>query len=104
MKKYKLLNIKDLAERWQKTELTIRRYVLDGIITPCEGVPGVMFSPEYIAKLEGIELKKISPFEFKKLELERDLYKKENEKLKSIITNVLAEGSKMFEAKKEEEI
>lgn len=103
MNNYKLLTVADLAERWKKTELTIRRYVLDGIITPCKGVPGVMFSPEYIAKLEGIELKKISPFEFKELELERDLYKKENEKLKGIITNVLAEGSKMFEVKKGEE-
>ncbi|WP_054198890.1 hypothetical protein [Clostridium baratii] len=102
MKNYKLLTVSDLAERWKKTELTIRRYVLDGIITPCEGVPGVMFSPEYIAKLEGVELRKISTFEFKKLEYERDLYKKENEKLKNIITNILAESSKIFELNKED--
>lgn len=92
----KLLTVRDLAERWQKTELTIRRYVADGILTPCKGVPGTMFAPSYIAKLEGVELERVSPLEKRRLENERDMYKKRYEELINILTNILSESSKVI--------
>ena len=100
----KLLTVRDLAERWQKTELTIRRYVADGILTPCKGVPGTMFAPAYIAKLEGVELERVSPLEKRRLETERDMYKKKYEDMKAIITNVLIEVSKVIKIPKENEL
>lgn len=80
-----LLTVSDLAKRWQKDERTIRRYIADGTITPCKGVPGVMFHPKYIAELEGIELEKHSVFEFRKLQNSNTELKKENEELKSAL-------------------
>ena len=41
----KLLSVKDLSIRWQKDEGTIRRYIKEGILSPCNGVPGMMFHP-----------------------------------------------------------
>lgn len=64
----RLLTVKDLASRWQKTELTIRRYVSEGILVPFKGVPGVMFAPSYIIELEGVKLDRLSSIERKKLE------------------------------------
>ncbi|MEG1009560.1 MAG: histidine kinase [Clostridia bacterium] len=64
----KLLSVKDLANRWQKDEGTIRRYVREGILTPCKGVPGMMFTPLYIANLEGVKLERFSPIEKRRLE------------------------------------
>ena len=98
----KLLTVRDLAERWQKTELTIRRYVADGILTPCKGVPGTMFAPAYIAKLEGIELERFSPLEKRRLENEINMYKKKYEDMKEIITNVLIEVSKIMKVPRED--
>jgi transposase len=63
-----LISVKDLSIRWQKDEGTIRRYVKEGILTPCSGVPGMMFHPNYIAKLEGVELERFSPLEKRRLE------------------------------------
>lgn len=78
----KLFSIKDLSIRWQKDEGTIRRYVKEGVLSPCKGVPGMMFHPKYIAKLEGIELERFSPLEKRRLENEIEKFKRENEKLK----------------------
>ncbi|MBY0756497.1 histidine kinase [Clostridium sardiniense] len=85
----RLLTVKDLASRWQKTELTIRRYVSEGVLTPCKGVPGVMFAPSYIRELEGVKLDKMSPTERKRLEdriikLEK-IIQLQSEKLSEII-------------------
>lgn len=52
----KLLSVKDLSIRWQKDEGTIRRYVKEGILSSCKGVPGMMFHPSHIAQLEGVEM------------------------------------------------
>lgn len=92
----KLFTVKDLAERWQKDEGTIRRYVREGILTPCKGVPGMMFSPAYIAKLEGIELERFSPVEKKKIERERDAWKFKYDELSSVLANILGEASKII--------
>lgn len=92
----KLLSVKDLADRWQKDEGTIRRYTREGILTPCKGVPGMMFAPSYIAELEGVELERFSPIEKKRLETDRDVYKMKYEELKSILSNILSESAKFI--------
>jgi transposase len=81
----KLFSVKDLSVRWQKDEGTIRRYVKDGILTPCKGVPGMMFHPKYIAELEGIELERFSPLEKRRFENEITKLIKENEVLKTTL-------------------
>lgn len=80
-----LLTVINLAKRWQKDERTIRRYIADGILTPCKGVPGIMFHPKYIAELEGVELDRFSPFEKRKMQNELDNLTKENEELKKLL-------------------
>ncbi|MBS5984532.1 histidine kinase [Clostridium butyricum] len=80
-----LLTVNDLSKRWQKDERTIRKYIADGTITACKGVPGVMFHPKYIAELEGIEFEKFTQLERKKMQNENNALKKENEELKSLL-------------------
>jgi transposase len=83
-----LLSVKDLSKRWQKDEGTIRRYVAEGIIVSCKGVPGMMFHPQYVSKLEGIELDKFSPIERRRMQGEIDelqqLVKLQNEQLRKV--------------------
>lgn len=81
----KLLTVAELSIRWQRDEATIRRYVREGTLTPCEGVPGMMFHPEYISKLEGVELERFSPLEKRRLERELESATIENKRLKEII-------------------
>ena len=73
----KLISVKDLSIRWQKDEGTVRRYVKEGILTPCKGVPGMMFHPSYISKLEGIELERFSPIEKRRMEKDIEALKKQ---------------------------
>ncbi len=80
-----LLTVNDLAKKWQKDERTIRKYIADGTITACKGVPGVMFHPKYIAELEGIEFQRFTQLERKKMQNENNALKKENEELKSLL-------------------
>lgn len=83
-----LLTVKDLAKRWQKDENSIRRYVNDGVLTTCKGVPGVMFHPKHIAELEGVEIDKFSP-------LERRRLLQENKALKEIVNSLMGQLNKI---------
>ncbi|MBB6622175.1 histidine kinase [Clostridium gasigenes] len=93
----RLITVNDLAERWQKDKTTIRRYVAEGILMPCKGVPGVLFTEIYISSLEGVELNKLSAFERRRLETELEKANKQNAELKNILSKVLAESSKVIE-------
>ncbi|SHK38080.1 hypothetical protein SAMN02745163_03716 [Clostridium cavendishii DSM 21758] len=92
----KLFSIKDLSIRWRKDEGTVRRYVRDGILTPCKGVPGMMFHPRYIEQLEGVELERFSPIEKKRLEKELEELKMQNANLRKVLGNILVESSKII--------
>ncbi len=81
----KLFSVKNLADRWGKDEGTIRRYVKEGILTPCSGVPGMMFHPQYISKLEDVEIERFSPLEKRRMEREIELKNKEIEELRNIL-------------------
>jgi len=86
-----LLTKKDLAKRWQVTERTIDTWRKEGIITRCKGIPEIRFSEQHIAELEGITLEKFSPLEKRKIENELEKLKTENEKLKGILSLILAD-------------
>jgi len=90
----KLLTKADLATRWQVSEQSIDDYRTKGIITAVKGLPSVRFNPQHIAEIEGTKLDKFSPLERKKLEIQIEILKKENELLKQIIKNILSEALK----------
>lgn len=96
MEEITLLTVKDLAKRWKTNDTSIRRYVADGILTPCKGVPGVKFHPKYISELEGVEIERFSPLEKRRLERENEELKNKYESVKRILSLILAESSKVI--------
>ncbi len=87
----KLLTQQDLAKRWQVTVRAIENWRKDGVLQPAKGLPVIRFAPQYIAELEGVDLKKTSPLAVKRLEREIEQLQQENERLKGVIARVLAE-------------
>ncbi|MEN6618169.1 MAG: hypothetical protein ABFC28_01495 [Rikenellaceae bacterium] len=92
----KLLTRQDLADRWQVSLRTIDDYKKEGIIQPVKGIPATRFTEQHILELEGVKLDRMSPLERRRLEADIEKLKKENIKLKSILTNVLAETSQVI--------
>ena len=92
----KLLSQKDLAERWQVTEESIRNWRNDGIIQQAKGVPVIRFTMQHILELEGVKLEKFSPLLKRKMERELEELREENQRLKKIIGNILAETSQVI--------
>lgn len=86
----KLLTQKDLAERWQVSVKAIEGYRKEGIITPVHGIPSIRFNPQQILELEGTKLERFSPLERRRMEKELEQLKQENEKLKGILSQTLA--------------
>lgn len=86
----KLLTQKDLAERWQVSVKAIENYRQQGVITPVKGIPSIRFNPQHISELEGTKLEKFSPLERRRMENEIESLKQENEKLKGILSQTLA--------------
>ncbi|MBU5440267.1 hypothetical protein KQI42_19930 [Tissierella sp. MSJ-40] len=104
----KLLTKEDLAERWQVHITTIDRWMKDKIITPVKGIPSVRFNPQHIAKLEGVELSKLSPLERKRLEREKGELEQrikeleiENQELKDYVRVVFQHGARFLNIGKE---
>ncbi|MDU5081997.1 hypothetical protein [uncultured Tissierella sp.] len=91
----KLFTQQDLASRWQVDISTITNWRKEGIITPAKGIPAIRFTEQHILELEGVKLEKVSPLMYRKLERELETIKEENSKLKVILTNILAESSKV---------
>jgi DNA-binding transcriptional MerR regulator len=92
----RLLTQKELAERWQVTEESIRNWRKEGLIQSAKGVPAVRFSMQHILELEGVELEQFSPILKRKMERELAELREENRKLKGIIGKVLAETSQVI--------
>lgn len=97
-----LLTQQDLAQRWQVSVRAIENWRKEGLLEPCKGVPVIRFSEDYIAKLEGVELKKTSPLQVRKLEIEIKRLRQENEELKRTLARISAEASKVYIMEKEE--
>jgi len=92
----KLLTRQNLADRWQISLRTIDDYKKEGIIQPVKGIPATRFTEQHILELEGVKLDRLSPLERRRLEADIEKLKIENSKLKSILTNVLAETSQVI--------
>ena len=95
----KLLTQQDLADRWQVSVRAIENWRREGVLQPAKGVPAIRFTPEYIAELEGVEIKATSPLQVKRLERELEELRKENEELKGILARIMAEGARVFEVR-----
>jgi DNA topoisomerase IA len=91
-----LLTQSELAERWQVTEESIRKWRNEGIIQTAKGVPVIRFTMQHILELEGVKLEKFSPLLKRKMEQELEELREENQRLKKIIGNVLAETSQVI--------
>lgn len=91
----KLLTKKDLAERWQVSERTIDEYRAQGIIVPVKGLPCIRYNLQYIEKIEGYIPERTTLRE-RKLEKELEEVIKERDYLKSILSNILTESSKVI--------
>jgi len=89
-----LLTKSDLAKRWQVSEKAIDDYRAKGIISAIKELPSVRFNPQHIDNIEGTKLERFSPLERKKLEMEIEILKNENELLKQVIRNILSEALK----------
>ena len=92
----KLLSQKDLAERWQVTEESIRNWRNQGIIQPVKGLPALRFTMQHILELEGVKLEQFSPLLKRRMERELEELREENQRLKKIIGNMLAEASQVI--------
>lgn len=92
----KLLTQQDLANRWQVSIRAIEKWRAEGVLQPAKGVPAIRFEPSYIAALEGVELKPVSPLQVKRLELELEEVKRERDELRGIIARILAETAKVI--------
>lgn len=95
----RLLDQQQLADRWGVTKRAIEKWRAEGILQPAKGVPVIRFTPEYIAELEGVELKKTSPLQVKRLERDIEALRQENEELRGILARMMAEASKIYTRK-----
>lgn len=92
----KLLTEQDLADRWGVAKTSIANWRKEGLIQTAKGVPVIRFTPEHIAELEGVELKQFSPLLKRRMEREMEDLRRENRKLKEILSNILAETSQVI--------
>lgn len=83
------------------SEKTIDQYRAGGIIAPIKKIPCIRFSLQYIQQIEEYIPEKTTIKE-RKLERELQRVKKERDYLKSILTNILNESSKVINFKKED--
>lgn len=91
-----LLSRGELAERWGVDVRTIAKWENERVIQRVEGIPTPRYALEHIEAIEGIkDLNRFSPLERKRLESELEKTRKENETLKAILSNILAESAKV---------
>ena len=93
-----VLTKSELADRWNVDTRTIDKWEQDKVIQRIEGIPAPRYSMEHIQKIEGIKnINQYSPLERRRLENELDKLRVENEKLKSVISRILAERAKIID-------
>lgn len=92
----RLLTRGELAERWGVDVRTIANWENDKVIQRVDGIPLPRYALDHIEAIEGIkDLNRFSPLERRRLESELEKTKKENETLKAILSNILAESAKV---------
>ena len=109
MKELKTLLTRDeLAERWGYTKTSIIRLEEDGVIHRVKGLQGCKYSIREIESIEKLgrkDLNEISLIEYRKVENEKDYWKREYLKLRNAISTsaydlvkVLSDGGKYDES------
>ena len=85
-----VLKVDELMKRWKLSESSIRNMVASGNLKTIQGIPGVRFSLKYIEDREavGLDYDPLTPFERRKLEKERDYWKKRAEDFESILKKI----------------
>ncbi len=90
--------INKIRIRWNVDTRTIDKWEQNKVIQRIEGIPAPRYSMEHIQKIEGIKnINQFSPLERRRLENELDKLRVENEKLKSVISRILAESAKIID-------
>ncbi|MCI9063030.1 histidine kinase [uncultured Clostridium sp.] len=93
-----VLTKSELADRWNVDTRTIDKWEQNKVIQRIEGIPAPRYSMEHIQQIEGIKnINQFSPLERRRLENELDKLRVENEKLKSVISRILAESAKIID-------
>jgi len=92
-----LFSKKELAKRWSISTATVDRRVKEGVIKPATLHP-IRFNLDDVLKAEGTDNSKLSPFERRRLEREKEQLElrvaeleEENSSIKRQLTNVVAE-------------
>ena len=87
----------ELAERWGVESRTIDKWEREKIIKRIEGIPTPRYALSVIEEIEsGTELNEFSKLDKKRLENEIEKLRNENENLKNVLSNILAESSKII--------
>ena len=93
-----VLSKAELADRWGVNQRTIDKWEQEKIIKRVEGIPTPRYSVREIEVIEsGTELNEFTRFDKKRLENEIKRLRNENENLKNVLSNILAESSKIIE-------
>lgn len=74
---------------------TIENYSDEGIIVPVKGLKVTRFSLKQIEEIEG-DIPTTTTWTERKLQKRIDVLEEENKKLKGILSNILAESSKVI--------
>lgn len=88
MDNYKLLTLDDLTARWNKSERTIKQYVLDGKLKRCENL-GYVFRPEEVARFEGGESREFSYIERRNLLAEIEYWKNKSKQSEKALIEIM---------------
>ena len=89
-----LLNVKELAQRWNTSEPTIRRMESEHKIKRVANISGVKFSLDDVLKIENNgQADVLSPLERRRLELEIKSKEAEIERLNSILSQIFTVAS-----------
>ncbi|EDT27497.1 TPA: histidine kinase [Clostridium perfringens] len=91
-----LLTKKELAARWGCTPKYIDDLRRDGVISTVQGLPAPRFNIQHVLEIEGTKIESFSPLERRRLEREIQALREENQQLKGVLSNILAESSKVI--------
>ena len=91
-----LLTKKELAERWGCTTKYIDNLRAEGVISTVQGLPAPRFNIQHILEIEGTKVEAFSPLDRRRLERELKTLREENQQLKGVLSNILAESSKVI--------
>lgn len=86
-----IFSVKDLSERWDIDDTSVRKMVADGRLTPLDAFKTLKFSLAEVERIEGLDrVNPLSPFERKRLELVNEKLQKRVYELEGVIHEIAA--------------